>query len=64
MLNAFPLESLLEKTLDTEMEHHLGHRKHEAAGRGTDDSRNGKSKQTVQGESGQAEIETPRLSRS
>ena len=48
-------KSLLEKALDAEMQHHLGYRKHEAAG----NSRNGKSKKTVQGEFGQAEIQTP-----
>jgi len=53
-------KSLLEKALDAEMDHHLGYRKHEAAGRGTGNSRNGKSKKTVQGEFGQTEIETPR----
>ena len=53
-------KSLLEKALDAEMDHHLGYRKHEAAGRGTGNSRNGTSKKTVQGEFGQTEITTPR----
>ena len=53
-------KSLIEKALDTEMDQHLGYRKHEAVGRGSGNSRNGKSKKTIQGEFGQAKIETPR----
>ena len=53
-------KSLLEKALDAEMDHHLGYQKHQAAGRGSGNSRNGKSKKTVQGDFGKAEIETPR----
>lgn len=53
-------KSLLEKALDAEMDHHLGYQKHESSGRGSGNSRNGKSKKTVQGEIGKTEIETPR----
>ena len=53
-------KSLLEKALDAEMDHHLGYRKHETSGRGSGNSRNGKSRKTVQGEFGKTEIETPR----
>ena len=53
-------KSLLEKALDAEMDHHLGYRKHESSGRGSGNSRNGKSKKTVQGELGKTEIQTPR----
>jgi len=53
-------KSLLEKALDAEMDHHLGYQKHESSGRGSGNSRNGKSKKTVQGEIGRTEIETPR----
>ena len=53
-------KSLLEKALDAEMDHHLGYRKHEASGRGSGNSRNGKSRKTVLGEFGQTEVETPR----
>ena len=53
-------KSLLEKALDAEMAHHLGYQKHEPSGRGSGNSRNGKSKKTVQGDFGKAEIQTPR----
>ena len=53
-------KSLLEKVLDAEMDHHLGYRKHDSSGRGSGNSRNGKSKKTVQGELGKTEIQTPR----
>ena len=53
-------KSLLEKALEAEMDHHLGYQKHESSGRGSSNSRNGKSKKTVQGELGPAEIRTPR----
>lgn len=42
------------------MDHHPGYRKHQASGRGSGNSRNGKSRKLVQGEFGQTEIETPR----
>ena len=35
-------KSLLEKALEAKMDHHLGYRKHESAGRGSGNSRNGK----------------------
>jgi transposase-like protein len=53
-------KSLLEKALDAEMDQHLGYRKHESSGRGSGNSRNGRSKKTIQGEFGKAEISTPR----
>ena len=53
-------KSLLEKALEAEMDHHLGYQKHESSGRGSGNSRNGKSKKTIQGELGPAEIRTPR----
>ena len=53
-------KSLVEKALDAEMDQHLGYRKHQSTGRGSGNSRNGKSKKTVQGEFGKTEIQTPR----
>jgi len=53
-------KSLIEKALDAEMDQHLGYQKHEAAGRGSGNSRNGKSQKTIQGEFGQTKIQTPR----
>lgn len=51
---------LVERALEAEMTDHLGYEPHEAEGRGTGNSRNGKSKKTVQSEAGQFEIEVPR----
>lgn len=50
---------LVERALEAEMTDHLGYEPHEAEGRGTGNSRNGKSKKTVQSEAGQFEIEVP-----
>src|SRR5512135_805546 len=51
---------MVERALEAEMTDHLGYEPHEADGRGTGNSRNGKSKKTVQSEAGQFEIEVPR----
>jgi len=53
-------QSLLNQALDTEMNEHLGYKKHEAAGRGTDNRRNGRTSKTLKGELGPIEVETPR----
>ncbi len=42
------------------MNHHLGYEKHEVAGYGSGNSRNGKSQKTVKGEAGEMTIEVPR----
>lgn len=51
---------LVERMLDGEMKHHLGYEKHEVAGYGTGNSRNGKSRKTLKGEAGEMSIEVPR----
>ena len=53
-------QSLLNQALETEMDAHLGYKKHEPQGRGTDNRRNGRSPKTLQGELGPVEIDTPR----
>ena len=53
-------QSLLNQALDTEMDEHLGYKKHESAGRGTDNRRNGRTSKTLKGELGPIEVETPR----
>jgi putative transposase len=52
--------ALVEKALSAEMAEHLGYEKHEAAGRGSGNSRNGVSEKTLKTESGEMPIEVPR----
>lgn len=51
---------LAERALEAEMTTHLGYEPHAQEGRGSGNSRNGKSRKTVQSEAGQFEIEVPR----
>nr|WP_315229124.1 IS256 family transposase [uncultured Albidiferax sp.] len=51
---------LVEKALDTELTHHLGHARHEAVANASGNTRNGKSKKTLKGEFGELPIEVPR----
>jgi len=51
---------LMERALEGEMDDHLGYQKHDSSGRGSGNSRNGKSKKTVVGKRGPMEIEVPR----
>jgi putative transposase len=53
-------KALLERAMGAELSHHLGYEKHDIAGRGSGNNRNGKSRKTVQGEFGAVEIEVPR----
>ena len=54
-------KNVLETALDAEMtEQHLGYEKHDAAGRGSGNSRNGTRSKTVLTEIGPVEIEVPR----
>jgi putative transposase len=54
------VKETLEALLELEMEEHLGYPKHDPAGRGSGNSRNGASGKTVRGDFGEIEIETPR----
>ena len=51
---------LVEKALDAEMAHHLGHDKHEPVANPAGNTRNGKSKKTLKGDFGELPIEIPR----
>ena len=53
-------KALLERMLSGELNHHLGYEKHEVAGYGTGNSRNGTSRKTVKGEVGEITLEVPR----
>lgn len=53
-------KALVERAMQAELTHHLGYGKHDPAGRGSGNSRNGSSKKIIQGDFGQAEIEVPR----
>lgn len=52
--------ALVERALNAELTHHLGYEKHDPAGRGSGNSRNGATRKTIKGEFGEAEIEVPR----
>ena len=53
-------KALVERMLAGEMNHHLGYPKHDAAGNGSGNSRNGKSRKTLKGDAGEMTIEVPR----
>lgn len=53
-------QALVERALATELTHHLGYAKHDPAGHGTGNSRNGKSGKTLKTEQGLLPIEVPR----
>lgn len=54
------MKQTLEAFLELEMEEHLGYPPHAAEGRGSGNSRNGKTAKTVRGDFGEVAIETPR----
>ena len=51
---------LLEQALDGEITDHFGYDKHDPAGRGTDNSRNGTQSTTVLTDVGPVQIDVPR----
>ncbi len=53
-------KAVLERALQGEMTHHLGYEKHDASGKNTGNSRNGKSQKTIKGKRGQLQIDVPR----
>jgi putative transposase len=53
-------KALLERALEAELTHHLGYEKHDPAGRGSGNSRNGTSKKALKGDFGELELEVPR----
>jgi transposase-like protein len=50
----------VEAALEAEMDEHLGYEKHQAKGRGTGNSRNGKSTKRLKGDHGEVDIDVPR----
>lgn len=50
----------VEAALGAEMETHLGYRKHDLAGAGSGNSRNGYSSKTLKGDHGEVDIDVPR----
>ncbi len=53
-------KALVERALNAELTHHLGYDKNDPEGRGSGNSRNGRSRKTLKGDFGQVEIEVPR----
>ncbi len=53
-------KNFIETALNAELDEHLGYEKHGVDGRGSDNSRNGKSRKRLKGDHGEVEIETPR----
>lgn len=53
-------KAVLERALKAELTDHLGYEKHDPAGQGSGNSRNGKSSKKLKGDFGELELETPR----
>lgn len=53
-------KALVERMLAGELTHHLGYEKHDPAGHGSGNTRNGKSRKRLKGEQGEMEIAVPR----
>lgn len=53
-------KALVERMLAGELTHHLGYEKHDPAGYNSGNARNGKSRKTLKGNSGEMEIAVPR----
>jgi putative transposase len=53
-------KKIIERTLNAEMDHHLGYTKHDPKGHNSGNSRNGRGKKTIVVDSEQVELEPPR----
>lgn len=53
-------KKIIERTLNAEMDHHLGYTKHDPKGHNSGNSRNGRGRKTVVVDSDQVELEPPR----
>src|SRR5262245_40896292 len=53
-------KALIERAMKAELTHHLGYEKNAPEGRGSGNSRNGKSRKKLKGDFGEVEIEVPR----
>src|SRR5436189_2952422 len=51
---------VLERALGAELTEHLGYEKHDPAGYGSGNSRNGSSEKTLKGKNGEITVEVPR----
>jgi len=53
-------KAVIERAMQAELTHHVGYEKHNSAGRGSGNARNGASRKTLKGDFGEVEIEVPR----
>jgi putative transposase len=53
-------KALVERAMHAELKDHLGYEKHDPAGRGSGNSRNGTSAKKIQGDFGEVQIQVPR----
>jgi putative transposase len=53
-------KALVERAMNAELTHHLGYKKNDPQGRGSGNSRNGKSRKKLKGDFGEIDIEVPR----
>lgn len=53
-------KAVVERALEAEMKHHLGHARHEPVSNATGNTRNGRSRKTLKGEFGEMPIDIPR----
>lgn len=53
-------KALVERAMNAELTHHLGYKKNDPQGRGSGNSRNGKSRKKLKGDFGEINIEVPR----
>src|SRR3954469_17727430 len=53
-------KGLVERAMNAELTHHLGYEKNDPQGRGSGNSRNGKSRKKLKGDFGEIEVEVPR----
>ena len=53
-------KAIVERAMQAELTHHIGYEKHDPAGRGGENKRNGRSSKTLKGDFGEVEIEVPR----
>jgi len=53
-------KAIVERAMQAELTHHIGYEKHDPAGRGCENKRNGRSCKTLKGDFGEVEIDIPR----
>ena len=53
-------KALVERAMEAELTHHLGYEKHDPAGYGSGNSRNGASQKRLKGDFGEMDIAVPR----